>query len=104
MSTLTRHKRRSHPWLYAFRASIVLVGVYFAYHAFHGNHGLLAHAELEVSVATLEQRQQQLESRKVELERRVAALTAATLDQDLLDQRARQILGLIGERERILVY
>ncbi|MEM1289334.1 MAG: septum formation initiator family protein [Pseudomonadota bacterium] len=103
MPTLTRHKRRSHRWLYAFRAGMALFGIYFAYHAFHGNHGLIAHAELELAVENLVEREEALRARKTALEARVAALSAGSLDGDLLDERARHVLGLIGERERILV-
>lgn len=100
---LTRHKPRTRRTLYAFRAALVLFGVYFAYHAFHGNHGLLAYAQVQERVAQLSGQKAGLEARRVQLEARVAALRDDALDGDLVGERARQSLALIGPAERIIL-
>ena len=99
---LTRHKPRSRRSLYVFRAVILLFGVYLAYHAFHGDHGLLAHAEVQERVTTLETELVELTERREHLMDRVEAMGGDDLDGDLIDQHARQMLGLIGTGERIL--
>lgn len=99
---LTRHKPRSRRPLYAFRAVILLFGVYLAYHAFHGDHGLLAHALVSERVIALDAELATLTERRAQLMARVEALGGEAMDGDLIDQRARQTLGLIGGNERIL--
>lgn len=100
---LTRHKPRSRRSLYAFRGAIILFGLYFAYHAFHGDHGLLAYAQVQARVQALEEDRATLEERKQALELRVQSLRSNALDGDLVDERARQTLGVIGPRDRILI-
>lgn len=100
---LTRHKPRSRRSLYAFRGAIVVFGLYFAYHAFHGDHGLLAYAQVQERVVALEEDRVALFQRKQALERRVQAMRSDALDGDLVDERARQTLGVIGPSDRILI-
>ena len=99
---LTRHKPRTRRTLYAFRVALVLFGFYFAYHAFHGNHGLLAYAQVQQRVAHLSVQKAELVARRMQLEARVEALRGDALDGDLLKERARQSLALIGPGERVL--
>ncbi|MEM6383541.1 MAG: septum formation initiator family protein [Pseudomonadota bacterium] len=103
MVMLTRHKRRSRRTLYLFRVSMFAFGLYFAYHAFHGDHGLFAFAEVEQRVVELEGELAELTERKQALEVRVRALHASALDGDLLDERARSNLALIADGERIIL-
>ena len=103
MVMLTRHTRRSRRSLYAFRAVMALFGIYFAYHAFHGDHGLLAYAQVKERVERLTADRSALEARKAALEARVGALRSSALDGDLVDERARQTLALIGAGERIVL-
>ena len=99
---LKRHKPRSRRTLYAFRVALVLFGIYFAYHAFHGNYGLLAYAHVQGQVERLTLERSQLEARRDRLGARVDALRDEAMDGDLVDERARQALALIGQSERIL--
>lgn len=100
---LTRQKRKSRRFLYSFRAAILMFGVYFAYHAFHGNHGLLAYAQVQDRVVDLQADITKLQTQKISIETRVAALRDSALDGDLVDERARDLLALIGPSERILI-
>ncbi|MEQ8658150.1 MAG: septum formation initiator family protein [Hyphomicrobiales bacterium] len=99
---LKRHKPRSRRTLYAFRVALVLFGIYFVYHAFHGDHGLLAYAQVQSQVEYLAGERQELEARRDILEARVEALRNDAMDGDLVDERARQSLALIGRAERIV--
>lgn len=99
---LKRHKPRSRRTLYAFRVALVLFGIYFAYHAFHGDHGLLAYAQVQGQVERLAEERLELEARRDILEARVEALRNEAMDGDLVDERARQSLALIGRSERIV--
>ena len=100
---LNRHKPRSRRVLYAFRTALVLFGCYLVFHAFYGAHGLLAYGQLHNQIAELETRKIALEERRALLEARVDALKEHTLDGDLVDERARANLALIGIDERIVL-
>ncbi|MFK7792225.1 MAG: septum formation initiator family protein [Devosiaceae bacterium] len=99
---LTRFKPRTRRTIYAFRAALLLFGVYFGYHAFHGNHGLLAYAQVQSRVVGLERERDVLALRQAHLEARVSALRDDALDGDLVDERARHALALIEPSERII--
>ena len=83
---------------------LMAVGGYFIWHAVHGERGLIAR----------DQRQQQIALARVELdralaeqqamERRVRALRGDRLDRDQLDERARQLLNMVGRDEIVLPY
>ncbi len=66
---------------------------YFGYHALHGERGFLAWRELKGDIAAAEIVAAQLAQRRVRLERRTALLRADNLDPDLLEERARVLLG-----------
>jgi len=82
----------------------IAVGFYFIWHAVHGERGLIAR----------EQRQQQIVDARAELdraradqqamERRVQALRGDRLDRDQLDERARQLLNMVGRDEIVVPY
>ncbi len=66
---------------------------YFAYHAIHGDHGLLRLAEMREARSQLEMQVRSARDIKLGLERDVALLRPESLDPDLLDERARASLG-----------
>jgi cell division protein FtsB len=100
---LSRHKPRSRRTIYGFRVALLLFAVYFGYHAFHGDHGLLAYAQVQLRVAQLEAQRDDLAIRQAYLEARVGALRDEALDGDLVDERARHALAVIGRNERIVL-
>ena len=86
--------------LYAFAA--LFVG-YFAVNAFTGNHGLRAQADLDQQLASMQSELKQLKAERSLWERRVALLRSDRLDPDMLDERARALLGLADPRELTLL-
>ncbi len=69
-----------------------LIG-YFGYHALHGERGFLALRELKRDLATVQRVEAQLAAERTLLDRRTALLRADNLDPDLLEERARTLLG-----------
>jgi len=80
--------RRALPTL--FLAGLV---VYFAYHAMSGDQGLLAWAGYKARLAELEAEAAAAEAERLTLEARADRLRDNGLDLDLVDERARDILG-----------
>jgi cell division protein FtsB len=66
---------------------------YFGYHALHGERGFLAWRELKGDLVAAQTVEAELADRRSRLERRTALLRADNLDPDLLEERARVLLG-----------
>ena len=66
---------------------------YFGYHALHGERGFLAWRELKGDLTVARNVEAQIAEQRLRLERRTALLRADNLDPDLLDERARVLLG-----------
>jgi cell division protein FtsB len=86
--------------LYSFAA--LFIG-YFGVNAFTGAHGLRAQADLDKQMAAMEGELGQLKAERVEWERRVALLRADRIDPDMLDERARALLGYADPRDITLL-
>ncbi len=66
---------------------------YFGYHALHGERGFLAWRELKQDLAVAQGVETQLAVERARLDRRTALLRSDNLDRDLLEERARVLLG-----------
>ncbi len=80
----------------------LLVG-YFGYQAFNGNRGLKANQDLQAQIAELSSELGRLRIEKGEWTRRVNLLRSASLDPDMLDERARAMLDYVHPRDLVLV-
>lgn len=67
--------------------------VYFAYHAIQGDRGLIALGKLRQNVEALQAEVLDVRAERMAMERKVDALRVGSLDPDLLEERARIILG-----------
>lgn len=86
--------------LYLF--AVLFIG-YFAVNAFTGKHGLRAQADLEQQVSAMQAELAQLKAERALWERRVALLRSDKIDPDMLDERARALLGLADPRDLTLL-
>jgi cell division protein FtsB len=86
--------------LYGFAA--LFIG-YFGVNAFTGAHGLRAQADLEREIAVMHKELVGLKAERAAWERRVALLRADRIDPDMLDERARALLGYVDPRDITLL-
>ncbi len=86
--------------LYAFAA--LYIG-YFGVNAFTGRHGLRAQQDLEQQLASMQRELSDLKSERAVWERRVALLRSDRIDPDMLDERARALLGYVDPRDVTLL-
>ena len=86
--------------LYIFAAAFI---GYFGVNAFTGNHGLRAQADLDQQLAAMQQELAQAKAERSLWERRVALLRSDRLDPDMLEERARALLGYVDPRELTLL-
>jgi cell division protein FtsB len=75
---------------------------YFAWHAWHGSFGIEARRELARQTETVGAELDALKAERATLEHRVELLRANGLESDMLDERAREILGLANPNEIVL--
>ncbi len=66
---------------------------YFGYHALHGERGFLAWRELRRDLVVVQRVEAELAAERTVLDRRTALLRTDNLDPDLLEERARLLLG-----------
>ncbi|HEY7999726.1 MAG TPA: septum formation initiator family protein [Pseudolabrys sp.] len=82
--------------LYTFAA--LFIG-YFAVNAFTGNHGLRAQADLDQQMASMQDELRHLKAERALWDRRMALLRTDRIDPDMLDERARALLGWVDARD-----
>lgn len=76
--------------------------VYFAFHALTGDRGMLTGAVRDHALATRTAKLEQLRAERRELERRVKLLRTSNLSRDLLEERARSLLGYADPRDYVI--
>ncbi len=86
--------------LYTFAA--LFIG-YFGVNAFTGAHGLRAQADLDKQLASMDSELAHLKAERAMWERRVALLRSDKIDPDMLDERARALLGYADPRDAVLL-
>jgi cell division protein FtsB len=97
-----RHRRTILTALGLYTFAALFIG-YFAVNAFTGNHGLRAQADLDQQMATMQGDLKHLKAERALWERLVALLRADRIDPDMLDERARALLGLADPRDLTLL-
>ena len=96
--------RTAQPALGAFLFFTVafLLASYFTFAAVQGNFGLFKRAEVEAEARDLTVRLQALKSEVDRMENLTLRLSDDFLDLDLLDERARSVLGLLRADEIVI--
>jgi cell division protein FtsB len=76
--------------------------IYFGYHAVHGERGLVRAAQLAQELERAKVAAQEVAAERERWTARVQLLRSDSLDPDLLDERARFVLGLTAPDEVVL--
>lgn len=78
------------------------LGGYFTFSAVQGDHGLFRRIQLEAEAVALRDELAALEAERMAIENRTRRLSDDYLDLDLLDEQARERLGLVRADEIVL--
>lgn len=78
------------------------LGTYFTFAAVQGDYGLFRRAEIEAGEAELRTQLAKLQSEVARMENLTKRLSDTYLDLDLLDQQARDVLGLLRTDEIVV--
>jgi cell division protein FtsB len=85
-------------------AGFLAVSGYFAWHAVHGERGLMARDKRQADIVAARAQLAHAEAERDAMERRVAGLRGDRLDRDRLEERARSLLNMVGRDEVIVPY
>lgn len=80
-----------------------LLIVYFAFHAVNGERGLLKYLYLQQEIADARKSSQDYNNQKNKLEDKVKHLSSASLDLDLLEERARVVLNFASDHDFVIL-
>jgi cell division protein FtsB len=83
-------------------ALIALLIAYFGINALTGDRGLLTHAQRDATLSARTRELQALRSQRAELQTEVRLLADDNLSRDLLEERARTLLGFADHRDYII--
>lgn len=86
--------------LYAVSAGAV---GYFMHHANIGSRGLEAKRALKIQIYEISQDLDALKTERSEWERRIALLRSDQVDPDLLEERARALLGRVHRNDLVII-
>ena len=75
---------------------------YFAFSAIQGNHGIFKRIQAEAQAEELQKHLEALETQLIKMENKTRRLSDNFLDLDLLDERARKVLGMARADEIII--
>jgi len=81
---------------------VITIG-YFAYHAVEGERGLRSYFALRHATTVAAEDLVTLRAEREALEQRVRLLRPDGLDLDMLDERARSVLGLVQDDEIVIL-
>ncbi len=87
---------------YALSAFLFLLVVYLGVQALTGERGLLSGSARDARLATSEARLASLQEQRADLEVRVRYLKTDSLSRDLLEERARVVLGFSDPRDYVI--
>ncbi|MFG1344546.1 septum formation initiator family protein [Xanthobacter autotrophicus DSM 431] len=76
---------------------------YFAYHAYNGDHGLVARRNYEQEMRGLESDLAALKAQRKAIENKVSLLAPNQLDPDMLDEEGRRQLNFINGKDLVLL-
>ena len=77
--------------------------MYFGYHLLQGDRGIYALKKLDVAVAEAQATHDQVSYDRQEIEHRVILMRPGSLDADMLDERARDVLGYVGPDDLVIL-
>lgn len=99
----TRQYRPSRSRRFLLPAVTAVFLAYFAYHAFHGEYGIVGRQRLETQMNQLTAQLARLKAERAALENRVMLMRSGHLDQDMVDERAREQLNMVNPNEVVIL-
>jgi len=83
-------------------AALAFLIIYFAFHAFTGDRGLLTSNQRDEALVAKTRELAQVQRQRQDLETRARLLRDTSLSADLLEERARSLLGFADPRDYVI--
>ncbi|ADG10439.1 septum formation initiator family protein [Caulobacter segnis] len=83
-------------------AAIFFLIFYFAFHALTGDRGLLSISQRNADLAAKTKELRKIRAERMDLEARARLLRSGSLSADLLEERARSLLGYADPRDYVI--
>ena len=83
-------------------AALAFLIVYFAFHAFTGDQGLLTSGQRSETLVAKSRELAALKAQRQDLEVRAHLLRDGSLSRDLLEERTRSLLGIADPRDYVV--
>lgn len=83
-------------------AIIFALGTYFTFASVRGNYGLFQRIQIDAQAAELERERTRLQVQVAKMRNKTHRLSDNFLDLDLLDEQARDVLGLVRSDEMVV--
>ncbi len=99
---MTQGPRRPAVGIALYVAVMFMLGIYFTFASVQGDFGLFRRVQIEAEARALEVERERLAAEVAALENKTHRLSDDYLDLDLLDQQARDVLGLVRADEVVL--
>jgi cell division protein FtsB len=80
-----------------------LLAAYFLHHAHSGARGLEAKRQLKIQAHDIAKELDTVKTERAEWERRIALLRSDQIDRDLLEERARTLLGRVHRNDLVII-
>lgn len=95
---------RRHSLLYITGFLALTYGVYICYHLFYGSGNIFVVQELSRHITQLEHRALTLTNERKHLEEEVIMLRPDSLNTEILEEKARQLLKLADEEDVVIIF
>ena len=82
--------------------ALILLIVYFGFHAFTGDRGILTSSQRDEALVAKTRELAQVRAERQDLETRARLLRDTSLSADLLEERARSLLGFADPRDYVI--
>lgn len=99
----TRQKRRTRLRYFVLPVLSAACLTYFAHHAYEGTYGLRSSEALSERALELRTELAELSAQRERLEWQVKLLEDGSIERDMVDERARAVLGVAGSRDVVIL-
>lgn len=78
-----------------------LMLIYFLFHSVYGTRGIIEYFKLQAELDRSHIKLENLRAERLEIENRAKLLRPGSIDKDMLDEKARNVLGLSVPQEKV---
>ena len=75
--------------------------LYFIFHSIYGSRGVIAYFKLQAELENAHSKLNSLRVERLEIENKAKLLRPESLDKDMLDEKARNVLGVVSPNEQV---